>query len=239
MSLTVMFRRAIWVSVLQRVRNMPQRFQPSYPRPFHYGCRLVLVTLVLLLWNGAPAMMYLQDAINYTASTQPGNDSPWASPTTFISVTSGSPSYSSFPDFSPSGNMVAIATSSGAVQTYRPFDTAVTSRAVYFSFLIRVTATPSTVYYYMGLLPSGTTSGGGRTADPVVFALNASRQPGVSGAGSSYVYSATALALNTTYLIILRYDLSSRTSSIWVNPSASTFGGSAPTQSQLPSNSSA
>ncbi len=224
MSVPVMLRRSFWASFLPRTPSELRRSRSST------APRLVLCALGLLLGQGAQATLYLQDAINYTASTQLGNDSPWASPTTYITVGSGSLSYSGFLDISPAGNMVAIGTTaSGSVQTYRPFDTAATSGTVYFSFLIRVTATPGTVYYYLGLLPSGTTSGGGRAADPVVFALNSSRQPGVSGAGSSYAYSSTAMALNTTYLIVLRYDFSTRNSSIWVNPSSSTFGGSAPT----------
>jgi hypothetical protein len=223
-----MLCRLIWVSALQRARGALRLFKPSIAGRLLTVCRFVPTAVGFLLCQSAQATLYLQDAINYTASTQLGNNSPWASPTTYITVGTGSLSYSSFPDFSTSGNMLAIATAPSAVQTYRPFDTAAASGTVYFSFLIRVTATPSTVYYYLGLLPTGTTSGGGRTADPLVFAINSSRAPGVSGAGSSYAYSSTAMALSTTYLIILRYDFSARTSAIWVNPSSSTFGGNAP-----------
>jgi acetyl esterase/lipase len=167
--------------------------------------------------------MYLQDAVNYTASTQLGVNAPWASPYAQVTVVSGSMVYPGLSDLSPAGNMIASAAATGGGATYRAFDTTATSGTVYFSLLVKCTAAvSSSSYYTLGLLPSTTTTPGGRTADPLVLMVKSATggyNLGVGSANASAaVYASAALALNVTNLVVLKYDFSSKVASLYLNP---------------------
>ena len=188
------------------------------------GLRMLTPAILgLLLCPSAQGTMYLQDSINYTASTQLGANTPWASPYAQVTVASGGLLYSGLSDLSPAGNMVASAGATGGGATYRTFDTTATSGTVYFSFLFRCTAAPgSSGYYIMGLLPSSTTTPGGRTADPIVLMAKSATGGFNLGVGSANaaaaVYAATVLVPSATNLVVLKYDLSSKVASLYFNP---------------------
>ena len=174
--------------------------------------------------------MYLQDAFNYTTGTQLGNNSPWAAPSAQITVASGGLTYPGLADFSPAGNMVANVAASGSAPTYGTLSTTATGGAVYYSFVAKATSTPgASGYYISGLLPSTTTTPGGRTTDPIVLMAKSATGGFNLGVGSANaaaaVYASAVLTANTTNLLVLKYDLGTKVASLYLNP---TPGGTEP-----------
>jgi acetyl esterase/lipase len=191
---------------------------------------LLHVALGCLLFQSARAAMYLQDPFNYTAATQLGANSPWASPYAQVTVASGSLTYPSLADIAPVGNMVAAVAASGGGSSFGVLDTTATSGAVYYSFLAKAATAPGTAGYYItGLLPSTTTTPGGRTVDPIVLMAKSATGGFILGVGSANasaaVYATNVLTANITNLVVLKYDLSSKVASLFLNPSP---GGTEP-----------
>jgi hypothetical protein len=192
------------------------------------GWRLALAAL-LLLCHRAPASLYLQDGINYPAGTDLGSNPPWTNATNCITVSSGGLTYSNLPSLSPTGNMVAVAQNSTAAFSYRPFETKATNGLVYFSFLINFTSLPGN-FYIAGLTQSTNTSPA-KTADPLDlidetylggYTLGIRCKDGTS----FYVTnSLSPLALNTTYLVVMKYNFTNGAASLYLNPS---IGGAEP-----------
>ena len=184
----------------------------------------LVAVAALLFCQSALATLYLQDAINYTVGTALGNDTPWQHPTNAVSIAGGSLTYPGLANLSPAGNLVAATDASGGNSySYRAFDTTANSGSVYFSFLAKCTALPgSSGYYISGLLPSATTTPGGRATDPMVLMTKSSGSGYVLGVGSANDsaarYASTVLTLNSTNLVVLKYVLSSRVASIFINP---------------------
>jgi hypothetical protein len=95
--------------------------------------------------------------------------------------------------------------------------TPITSGSIYYSFLINVDAANAATGYSVGLTTSGTTFGNR-------FFVKPSTNPGKINFGISNTstanYSATDFDTNTTYLIIVKYDVSaSGNYSMWVKSS--------------------
>ena len=123
------------------------------------------------------------------------------------------------------GNMLSIANGAAGsiVNTYA----SQTSGQVYYSFLFNATAADSANNYFTAMNPGTSTPNGGSDAIDAYYyssgkiELRANAQSATAGTGP-------VLTLNTTYLIIEMIDLDAKTASLWVNPDASTFGGTAP-----------
>ncbi len=107
--------------------------------------------------------------------------------------------------------------------------TAVTSGALYASFLINVTANDATTPGYFAVLGGfdvrlwtvpGTNSG--------EYQLGLSN---VNTAPTGGALDTTVLTTGSTVLVVLNYDLTSGTLNLWVNPSDATFGATAPVAS--------
>ena len=95
--------------------------------------------------------------------------------------------------------------------------TSITSGTIYYSFLINVDAANAATGYSVGLTTSGTTFGNR-------FFVKPSTNPGKINFGISNTstanYSATDFDTNTTYLIIVRYDVTATGNySMWVKSS--------------------
>jgi acetyl esterase/lipase len=174
--------------------------------------------------------MYLQEAFDYPAATQLGANSPWSNVNASITLASGSLSLGGFTDLSPAGNKVNMAASSGSTNVYRPFDALASGGTVYCSFLASAIAAPGTSGYVIGgMLTNAFAAAGSRSSDPVV--LNAKGTTGgytlgiAAGGDSSARYATNLLAAGSTYLIVLKFEFSTRTASLFINP---TPGGAEP-----------
>ena len=206
--------------------------KPHHLFPFAMGgLRVVLLAgLSALICPPTHAAMYLQDSLNYTAGTQLGANAPWASPYAQVTVATGGLLYPGLSDLSPAGNMISAVAATGGGSSYRAFDTTATSGTVYFSLLLKNTAALSTTSYYtLGLLPSTTTTPGGRTLDPIVLMAKSATggfNLGVGSAGGTgAVYAASVLLASATNLVVLKYDPSSKVASLYLNPAP---GGTEP-----------
>jgi hypothetical protein len=195
------------------------------------ACRVGLLAVALLLCQRAESTLYLQDAINYPAGTQLGNDSPWASPNSQITVGSASLVYPNLADFIPAGYSISIAQGASGSYTYRPLSTTATGGSVYCSFLVNCTTIPGTSgYYIMGLLPTAITSptAGSEPVDIYTKGTNTSLYTlGIKtkGGPSSAAYPPMSLSPNTTNLVVVKYTFSTARADLYINPAP---GGAEP-----------
>jgi len=194
--------------------------------------------VVLLLCQCVHAQLYLEDGFNYTSGNPLAGSGSWASTgggnTANMTIGSGSLSYNGLSDTSPSGNQAALVGTASTVNAYVPLGSPVTG-TVYMSFLAQCTAIPGTTGYYLaGLLPSTTTTAGGRTTDPLALYVKGPSAGqyqigiGTFGGGSTvYDPSATGLSPGSTVnLIVVSYNLITELASMWFNPTS--LGGAAP-----------
>ena len=171
---------------------------------------------------------YMQEPFNYP--TEPlSQATPWSShvPTncTGLAVTSGGLTYPSLSSMVPSGNWMTVTPIKGQTNCYRPFDNRVTNGIIYLSMIMQAVSQPGTAgYYNIGLLPSSTTTPGGRTTDPFVMLVksnaNSTYVIGVGSAGAAgdiYAYG-KPLTLNNTNLVVFKYNLSTMRADLFVNP---------------------
>jgi hypothetical protein len=194
-----------------------------------------------LVLPSSHAASLFQDGFNYTSGGNLYNASvsyqatPSAN-TAAIKIGSGNLTYPGLADFSPSGNSVSVAGNQNiaGVQTAASF-AAQTSGTLYASFLLDVTSLLSgqTQNYGMaGLLPTGAAYSS--TADPCGvcfkgdglghYQLQVRSSSGTSNAtGGTQGYGLTP---NTVNLVVLKWDFTARTASLYVNPTS--LGGSDP-----------
>jgi hypothetical protein len=111
------------------------------------------------------------------------------------------------------------------VFTQRPFETAAIEGAVYCSAIVNFTAFGANVTI-MGLLPSNIATPGAAANDPCDLAFNPVNplnsaegfKLGIRSKGQSSAYAPPVLFLNTTNLIVMKYDFASKTASLFLNP---------------------
>jgi hypothetical protein len=200
----------------------------------------VAVGVGCLLFQNAHATLLFEDGFNYSAGSLTTSDSSpagysgnaWSSGSSHIAVQSGDLTYSGLQDLGGNEVLDTWGVSAGSViNTYANQ----TSGSIYYSFLIDVTAI-GTINSYITSLNPGTTSPGG-SADALTAYVKSDGsgwEIGVRTSGAGTVEDTAAgtaglLSLNTTYLVVMEYTFSSEAANIWVDPSSSTFGGSAPT----------
>ena len=168
----------------------------------------------------------MEDAITDAAvGSNLGSAAPWGGSSSQIKVASGSLTSAGLLALDPPGNMASIAGTGGG-SSYRPFvSTPVSSGAVYYSCLAQCTSLPTTGDKYLtGLLAGGTTSPGG-SSDPLAVYAKVSGdgyQMAIRKSGLSTTYAPAVLALNTTYLIVVKYVFGSGAGddsvSLYLNP---------------------
>jgi hypothetical protein len=124
---------------------------------------------------------------------------------------------------SPTGNKVSFLSGNiqeaiGALNTYN-------TDTVYFSLALSLTSVPTTATYSLGLSTSNTNYG----ATVWLQAAGSDYNIGLANRSTSTpTYDTTAFALNTTVFLVGAYTFVSGTgndvSTLWINPSAATFG---------------
>jgi MBG domain len=180
-------------------------------------------TLVIGGWPvGQP---YLEEGFNYPPS-QLGSNDPWISTiNSSANCVGGNLTYPGLTDLSPSGGALQVNETAATSYTYRPFIFPATNGIIYCSLLLDCSAVPvNGSWYIAGMLSSSNTVPGGRTTDPIVLVANAATggyklAVGTRGdSGTSSTYAANVLALNTTNLVVLKFDLNAATASLFVNP---------------------
>ena len=202
------------------------------------------------LLTSTQASPLFQDGFNYTSGSALAGNGNWANSYSLITVGSGSLTYSGLSGILPSGNEVLVAdnpnagTSSSPFWTASPFGTSASSGTAYASFLLDYTGMTSPANYtFMGMLPAAGNGGNFVTAnDPCDLAEHANASGtgytlGIRTYGQSASYygangawnnaNAPVLSLNTTYLIVLKYDFSAKTASLFINPSLTGGEGTA------------
>jgi hypothetical protein len=179
---------------------------------------------MMLASAGGPralAVTYLQEGFNYT----PGNlgaNAPWINSSSLISVNSSGLTYPSLMDFSPSAKSVTVSQGTKVV-TYRPLTTTATNGAVYFSFLISFPVVPGN-FYIAGLTQSTNASPGGAADDPLDLidgVYGTGYTLGVRGLGGAANYltnGSTQLNLNTAYFVVMKYNFTNGSTTMYVNP---------------------
>ena len=139
-------------------------------------------------------------------------------------MVSGNLTYAGLAD--SGGNELQIA--NGAAGTiYNTFANQ-TSGQVYYSFLFNATAADSANNYFTALNAGNNTPNGSTDAIDAYYYSNGKIELRANPA-SATAGTGAALTLNTTYLIVEMIDLDAHTASLWINPGASTFGGTEPT----------
>ncbi len=193
---------------------------------------IVVVSLCLTL-QSTQATQLLQDGFDYTPGSDLAGNGPWLHDYSYIRVGSNGLTYPGLLDTSPGGYEVSVlanpnqGSASTPFYTYSPF-TAASSGTVYAAFLLdypSMTGSPN--YTFLGLLPSsGSGPGNGGTFnnanDPCDLAEKVATggyQLGIRSYGQGANYASTVLALNSTNLIVLKYDFAARTASLFINPS--------------------
>jgi hypothetical protein len=199
-----------------------------------------------LLCQSAQAQLLFQEGFNYTAGADLYDNGSWnAAPGTDdtsggITVGSGPLSYSGA-TWASSGNsaVVAAGTTASTWINDAPLSSPVSSGSIYVSYLFSIN---SLIFGYnqnstfLGLLPAnsgGTTLGYASATDPcdlVIKTDTSGNNYGLgirtgSGIGTQYT-GLSLLQSSTTYLVVMKYTFGATgTATLWIDPAASTFGG--------------
>ena len=179
--------------------------------------------------QSAQAQLLFSEAFNYDpgvlgGNVNPGNSTAWSAGNSGLTIVAGNLTYAGLAD--QGGNELQIANGSAGT-IFNTFANQ-TSGQVYYSFLFNPTAADSANNYFTALNPGTSTPNGGSDAINAYFygdghiRLRAAAQSATAGTGP-------VLTLGTTYLIVEEIDLTAQTANLWVDPDASTFGGTAPT----------
>jgi hypothetical protein len=176
----------------------------------------------------AQGTLLFSEAFNYNVGTlggniNPGNSTAWSAGNAGMTIASGDLTYAGLAD--QGGNELQIANGS-AGSIFNTFANQ-TSGQIYYSFLFDPTAVDSANNYFTAMNPgTGAPNGGSDAIDAYYYStgkieLRANAQAATAGTGP-------VLTLNTTHLVVEMIDLTAKTASLWVDPDASTFGGTAP-----------
>ena len=144
---------------------------------------------------------------------------------------------------SGAGKSMTVSILSGSTasdfKAYKPFSaTSINSGVLYLSFLLKVNANVSSTNQEAFGLADGTSAGPkvlvGKTTTGF-YKIGTVRGSTASG---DYKYAATptSLTVGSTYLIVLKYNFSTSTSSVYINP---TLGGTEPANPEISDNTSA
>jgi hypothetical protein len=167
------------------------------------------------------ATPYLLEGFNYAPGIL-GTNPPWAGATSLINVTNYGLTWSNLADFSPPAN-VAVVSPGSTSSSYCPLTTPATGGLVYFSTMINFSTKPGS-YYIAGLTQSNNIPPTGTANDPLDLiddSYGSGFKLGVRALGSAVFYvtnSLLPLTTNTTYFVVLKYDFSDGSASLFLNP---------------------
>jgi len=202
----------------------------------------VLGAIISVSCQTARAQLLFSEGFNYTSGqglvnqVNPGNSTAWTGGNTAeLQIGSSQLTYPGLQELA--GNDLVYTSSGASSASYNTYS-AVTSGSIYYSFLIDCTTLPTANEYISALNPG--VAGPGGSSDALSMYVGASGsgwKMGVrtTGGGSGGVYS-TALALNTTYLVVGELTLGSApVANLFVDPTPGStqaaFGTPTATQS--------
>jgi hypothetical protein len=194
-------------------------------KSFYPSC---LIIGALCVASQSQASLLFSESFNYDPGALGGLVNPgggtWTGGNSGLSVVSGNLTYAGLAD--QGGNELQIVNGS-AGSIYNTFANQ-TSGQIFYSFLFNPTATNSANNYFTAMNPGTAAPNGGSDAVDAYYYANG--QIRIRGnAQSAQAGTGPVLNLGETYLIVEMIDLDAHTASLWVNPDASSFGGSAPT----------
>jgi hypothetical protein len=200
--------------------------------------KLSLIAGICVAFQSVHATLLFDEGFNYSAGSLGASDvnpftgNAWSSGSSHIAVQSGNLTYSDFQGLTGNELNDTWGVAAGSV-----FDTFAndTSGTIYYSFLVDCTSIGTINSYLTSLNPGNTTPGG--SSDALTLYAKSSGSGWELGVrttpeATSEDTAAGTLSLNTTYLVVMAYTLSgvgAGTASLWVDPTSSSFGGSAPT----------
>jgi hypothetical protein len=208
-------------NTLMKIEAMktPNRLSPLFGKLF-------VVAAVGCLFQNVQATVLFQEGFNYTAgsslggSVNPGNSTAWNGGNAGLNIGSGNLTYPNLPDQGGNDLSISNATAGTSINTFAN----TTSGQIYYSFLLDVTTVDGANDYITALNPGSTVPGGG--TDAINCYLYSNGKIGLRTAGEATVTSASALSLNTTYMVVLEYNFATTTASLFLDP---TLGASQPT----------
>lgn len=186
-----------------------------------------------LLCQTAQATLLFEEGFNYTANSTLYGNGNWlyGSSDTGIAVGNGGFGYPGLAGVSGNGASVAVGNTTASWITAAGFAPQ-TGGSIYVSFVFDVTALVNGWNQnstFLGLLPTGGSYAS--TTDPCDFVIKTASNGntyglGIRDGGGTTVYTATSLLQkNTANLMVMKYEFSTKTATLWINPVASTFGG--------------
>jgi hypothetical protein len=204
--------------------------------PSHVLHRL---SVQLLLVAGATCLLFqsanadpllVSEGFGYTVGDNLGNNAPWGAPTanTGLSIGNTNLTYDSLVDLG--GNALVLTSGLASATIATNTFTTVTSGSIYYSFLIDCTRAPSGNTYFSALNYNDRPNGGSDTLSVYTHNLTTTtwdlgiRHAGAGTGGYWATNSAgtIALALNTTYFVVVKYQfvdgVNNDIASIYVNP---------------------
>jgi hypothetical protein len=221
-------------------------FQINVPRP--QWAAFAALALVASLWwcPSASAALYLQEGFNYTYSPS-GNplagNGAWVNSTPLVTVGNTNLIYATLADISPAGNDASVASNtSTTTDAYSACGfTKVTSGVVYASLLLDCSALQyGQNYTIIGLLPAAGNGGTFSSAnDPCDIAMKTAADGvgyymGARAYGQSATFDTTTeLTNNTASFIVIKYNFSSKTASLFVSPDPTLGEPATPTVSSV------
>lgn len=159
------------------------------------------------------------EEFDYSTATNLNGQGGWTNHSGTAGQTKVTASSISYPGYLSSGIGNEVTLSSSNSEDLNKTFTSQTSGSLYASTLVNVSAASSGGDYFFHLGPNtmGTTFRGRVFVKSVTGGI----QFGVSNAGGAVVYSSTVYDLNTTYLLVLKYDINSTAldaAKIYINP---------------------
>jgi hypothetical protein len=188
---------------------------------------ILAIGAICFVFQTAQATLLFSEAFNYSpgalgGNINPGNSTAWSSGNANLTVVSGNLTYAGLAD--QGGNEFQIANGVSAGTIFNTFANQ-TSGQVYYSFLFNATAADSANNYFTALNPGTSTPNGSSDAMNAYF--YAAGQLRIRAAAQAAAGS-TVLTLGQTYLVVEMIDLTAKTASLWVDPTSSSFGLTAP-----------
>jgi pectate lyase len=188
--------------------------------------RQIFLILAFLLMQNANATLWFEDGITGTVGNGLGAAPPYSPSSSQIKIAAGNLAYPNLANPSPNGNEFTISGASASSTFCTNTGSTITSGSVYYAFLAQCTTLPSSGGNYVTDLHTNATLGSGDPADIYVklsgttnFVMGVRK----SGGSATYASSPTALNLNTTYLVVLKYTFNNvsagdDTVTLYINP---------------------
>jgi PEP-CTERM motif len=185
-------------------------------------------TYIALLTIGTTALtlnthanVLFEEGFNYTpgsdlgGSVNPGSGYAWESGNSGLTIGSGNLTYSGLQNIAGNELSVAWGSSGSATNGFAN----VTSGSVYYSFLLDVTTLPGANDYLTALNPgNGAKPAPNGSTDAIDAYIYSNGDIGLRTAGDAAVTDSTALTLDTTYLVVLEYNFTTTTASLYLDP---------------------